>query len=209
MRLGVTELESRETPAAVLLASAGGTVYERVGGEWEYRARAFEADVPSTLARVGDSVFVGAGVGGGPRVVEYGRGWQQLDSFFLGDPDSRSGVSVLGFERPSLAIRGPTPQIQAYIDRIPPLSVDLSGVSIRVLPHAQWDAGPALAYYSPQSATSGIITLHEKAPGAVIHEVWHAVGHLLHNDLSEGFAEAGTRWVGGEPNPFFDALVAT
>lgn len=208
-------LEPRALPAPVLLASAGGVVYESTPDGYVQRVRAFEADVPATLAVVGDSVFVGAGVGGGPRVVEYDRGWREMSSVFVGDPASRSGVSVLGYDRPSLDWRSGIPAVQVHVDRIPPLpGVDLSGITVRALSRDQWDANPNYGgYFRPGFPGYGEITLRDTAPAAVVHELGHAVDWVVDGKFAEterereDFADAFHRWaLYGEPNPVFDAL---
>jgi hypothetical protein len=206
--LRLDPLEPRLAPARVLFAASGGVVYERVGQGWEYRATTFESDVPASLSTDGERVFVGAGPGGAPRVVTYDRGWNAVASVFVGDPESRAGVSLVGFDRPSAGLRANHPGVQSYLDRVPPLAVDLSGVTVTVHPAGTQLAAPglpagAVGYYAPIAQQ-----IHIRADYArlVLHEVGHAVGFIAFGDPTEDFARDFAAWVDGTPDPRFDAL---
>jgi hypothetical protein len=146
--LTLTPLEPRDCPAAI--ASAGGVVYLLDGSGRQFRA--FEesaALVPVHLAQSGGVVYVGAGVGGGPRLQarDY-RTLTVLSDELLGDPASRTGVTVAAFEpyrsplralpHPSLpAAAADVARVQGVIDRwIPPdLAGRLAAAGERVLVH--------------------------------------------------------------------------
>lgn len=95
--LTLTPLEPRDCPG--VLASTGGVVVELDDAGRRVAAfRPFEqeaAGVPLFLAADADRIYVGAGVGGGPRLQARDRvtGAVAYD-VFVGDPDSRTGVSV-------------------------------------------------------------------------------------------------------------------
>jgi hypothetical protein len=206
--LSCTPLEPRLAPARVLFAAAGGVVYERVGTAWEYRQTAFESGVPATLSTDGERVFVGAGPGGAPRVVTYDRGWNATASVFVGDPESRAGVSLVGFDRPSPGLTSSDPRVQSYLDRVPPLAVDLSGVSVTAHPAGTVFDAPglppaAVGYYAPATREIHIRADHARL---VLHEVGHAVGFLAFGDPSEDFAWRFMAWVNGTPDPQLDPL---
>lgn len=141
--------------------------------------------------------------------MTYDRGWQVESSVFVGDPSSRTGVSLVGFDRPSLGLRSSDPTVQSYLDRVPPLAVDTSRVSVTVDP-AGTDyslsvpvVGAARGYY--RSADQSI---HIRAdyPALVLHEVGHWVGDVVYGDLSEEFAWRFSRWVNGDPDAGLDLL---
>lgn len=122
-------LESRDCPA---LASAGGIVYgisDSTGAvEWS-RALDPAFTGPLSVAGLADGdVLVGAGVGGGPRVIRLdGRSLREEWSVFVGDPNSRTGVSVADWQRvqsPLQAVShatvpGATGAVQQALDEIP------------------------------------------------------------------------------------------
>lgn len=196
----VIELETRLAPAPVLFASAGGSVYERVGNVYEFRQRAFESDVPASLATYGDLVYVGAGVGGGPRIVGYDRGWHVVSSVFVGDPNSRSGIDLLGFDRPTLGLVADDPAVQSYLDRIPPIPAlaPFSLPAVHVLP----SGGDPVGFFGGPDFSVNI-----RAPYAprVLHEVGHWVGVVAFGDQSEAFAWRWMDWVNGAPDPTLDS----
>lgn len=210
-------LEAREVPAHVLFAASGGVVYERVGELWEYRATAFEGGVPATLSADGEHVYVGAGPGGAPRVVTYNRGWTATESVFVGNPESRAGVSLVGFDRPSAGLTSTDPVVQSYLNRIPPLSVDLSATPVHVYsPGTVYDVPgvpkDALGYYQPADKS-----IHIRADFAAlsVHEAGHAVADALgllgaqeSAGTAEDYAWSFYRWVNGEANAQFDGLLA-
>lgn len=101
-------LEDRCTPS--LFASSGGTVYElneqsgaviRSFTPFEKEAR----DVPLFISQDTDTLYIGAGVGGGPRLIAVTQSsFAEKWSVFVGDPNSRTGVSVSALPQPSQPI---------------------------------------------------------------------------------------------------------
>lgn len=105
------QLEHRECPA---LASAGGMVYgldDATGAVMWSRPLDPAFRGPLFVAGLADGDFlVGAGMGGGPRVVRFdGTTLAQEWSVFVGDPATRTGVSVAAFDATRVSVPGPTP----------------------------------------------------------------------------------------------------
>lgn len=218
--LRIDRLESRDTPAP-LYASAGGELRELdpASGATLRTVRPFEqsaAAVPLFVATDGDAVYVGAGTGGGPRLDAIdARTLETRWSVFVGDPSTRTGVSVAAWaRRASLDWHSGIPAVQVHVNRIPPLpGVDLSGITLRVLPRDQWDSHPDVSgYFRPVTATTGEITLRAGNEAAVVHELGHAIdwldggfGQRPAAEL-EAAAEAFVRWaLHGESSPAFDS----
>jgi hypothetical protein len=89
-------LESRCMPS--LFASSQGMVYEVSDGAVIRSFTPFESEansVPLFIAQDENEIIVGAGIGGGPRLSAFLKNdFTHLWSIFLGDPESRTGVSV-------------------------------------------------------------------------------------------------------------------
>lgn len=209
--LCLTELESRAAPARFAVAVSGGAVYERVGDAWAYRVSPFEAGVPAHVAADTSGVYVGAGERGAPRVVRYDKGWHLTESVFVGDPDSREGVDLYAFDRPSAGLASTDPLVQSHLDRVPPLPVDLSGVVVHTYPAGTVFDAPglpagALGYFQPADRTIHIRV--DFAP-LVVHEVGHAVGWAWRRDMSEAFAWRFHDWVNGASDAELDAWAFT
>lgn len=97
MRLSVEILEGREVPA--FLTSAGGLVQIRDdSGGVVQEFRPFEdkaATVPLFISGNEKTIKIGAGVGGAPRLqIRDRESLRVLTDIFVGDPKSRTGVSV-------------------------------------------------------------------------------------------------------------------
>lgn len=128
-RLTLEHLEARETPA---VASSGGVVFfldDATGAttgrfviDDGFTGPLFVAGLP------GGDILIGAGTGGGPRVVRYDpTRTAEVWSVFVGDPDSRTGVSVAAWESYRSPLRaeahptrpGDVTGVQRQLDQIP------------------------------------------------------------------------------------------
>lgn len=202
-------LEPRTAPAASLFALQAGALWELAGGAFEFRAKVFDdASITGTVAAGGDRIYVGAGPGGGPHVKGFDGTFHERLSVFVGDPDDRRGVPLAWFDRPSIGpIAGETPAVRMHLDRVPPLTLDTSALTIRVVD--PWDRGSALGYYHTDQ-----ISLRPGHEHAVLHELGHWVDERINGGFpgtladAEARAWAFVRWVNGEPNAGFDALRA-
>lgn len=131
MSLAVERLESRDQPAA--MASSGGVVYLLDGSDRSFTP--FEtATVPVQLAQDGGTIWVGAGLGGGPRLqARNARTLAVLSDVFVGDPASRTGVSVAVFQPTHTSLLAqPHPQAPAPADAV----ARVQGVIDQYLPPA-------------------------------------------------------------------------
>lgn len=92
------QLESRTTLS--VFASAGGVVYDITHGT-SFRPFEQEASsVPLNISQDTTTIYVGAGVGGGPRLAAFNLDTTPKWSVFVGDPESRTGVSVSALPNP-------------------------------------------------------------------------------------------------------------
>jgi hypothetical protein len=192
-----------------VLASAGGVVYLLDGSGRSFTPfESSAAAVPLQLAQDGDRIWIGAGVGGGPRLQsrDY-RTLAVLSDEFLGDPASRTGVSVAAFtphrsplqvESHPLLPADPS-AVQQQVDKLPPglaswLASDsyrvvvFSGRSVTQLPEFAWLAGQE----TPQTGDGGrtydqvpavglrsAAYISTAAVAATLHEVGHGVWFRL------------------------------
>lgn len=159
MPLTLELLEARETPA---LASAGGVVYglDTATGavQWsrpldpEFHGPLFVAGLPD-----GD-ILIGAGAGGGPRVVRFDVTRQaEAWSVFVGDPATRTGVSVAAWEAYRSPLRaephptrpGDVAPVQRQLDLIPePVAAHLASTGFRVVVFAPPGGLPTLPEFA-------------------------------------------------------------
>jgi hypothetical protein len=200
------------------MASAGGVVYLLDGSGRSFTPfESSAAAVPLQLAQDGDRIWIGAGVGGGPRLQsrDY-RTLAVLSDEFLGDPASRTGVSVAVFQpyRSPLQVEshpllpGDTAGVQQQVDELPPglaawLAADnyrvivFGGQSVTQLPEFAWLAGQE----TPQAGDGGrtydqvpavglrsAAYLSTGAVAATLHEIGHGVWFRLS-------AEERSAWV--------------
>jgi hypothetical protein len=122
----VTSLDARDAPALVagagpgdppavyLLGDAGEVLASRVVFEGSFRGGV-------AVAADGDRVYVGAGPGGGPRLVTLTADLaNKIDDRFVGDPSSRGGLSLAGITRsrdPAIPADPPTDgPLPVYLD---------------------------------------------------------------------------------------------
>jgi hypothetical protein len=203
------QLDERLTPASVFAAS-GPEVFEySASGDLLRTIVAFNdaPSIPVHVAATNGFIVIGAGVGGGPRMVAINTtNMVELWSRFVGDPNSRHGVNVAVVD--SVAVRArsnatfPPSQraidaAQSSLDRMYPESADLiSGWNIQV-----FDA-PAITSLERFAPLKGVETpgnrdhgrtydqvrsatdLEKKTayvnasfPHDAIHEAGHAVAH--------------------------------
>lgn len=179
------QLEDRSTPA---LASSAGVVYfldDATGAVRDsypldpaFRGPLFVAGLPD-----GD-VLIGAGAGGGPRVVrwDYATGREQW-SVFVGDPASRTGVSVSAWDaytRTGLSVRNSpnfpadpaaVAAVVAEASRLPDGLEAWLAPNVDIQVQAAQNTPPGGSYYPGER----VIRLDAGAARYTRHEVGHAV----------------------------------
>lgn len=186
-------LEARETPA---LVSSAGVVYGLDDATGAVRFThpldpAFRG--PLFVAGMSDGdILIGAGAGGGPRVVRFDWTTQrEVWSVFVGDPASRTGVSVAawkGYEtaltaRPAPADPGDPARVLDFASHLPD---DVEAfLAPRVDVEVYGPPRPVGGFYYPGE---GRISIHEGGGKFFAHEA----GHAVHDFVSDEWA---TRWL--------------
>jgi hypothetical protein len=212
------------------MASAGGVVYLLDGSGRSFTPfESSAAAVPLQLAQDGDRIWIGAGVGGGPRLQS--RDYRTLavvSDEFIGDPASRTGVSVAVFQpyrsplqaEPHPLLPGDTAGVQQQVDKLPPalaawLAADsyrvvvFGGQSVTQLPEFAWLAGQE----TPQAGDGGrtydqvpavglwsAAYVSTAAVAATLHEIGHGVWFRLSAEERAGWSIMHSRinW----PDPY-------
>jgi hypothetical protein len=176
--LTLERLEARETPA---VASSAGVAYvldDDTGAVvWK---RPLDPDFagPLFVAELDGDILIGAGQGGGPRVVRFDWATQtEKWSVFVGDPASRTGVSVAAFAgykttldiRPDQGSPGDPAAVRLEASRLP------APIGAWLAPHVTVDVyaeGRLGGLYRPSLDT---IFIHQDAAKFTLHELGHAV----------------------------------
>lgn len=170
------------------MASTGGVVYLLDGsGAIQGAFRPFEAEaarVPLYLAQDHGTIWIGAGAGGGPRLQARDAATLAVTADrFIGDPASRTGVSVAAFDPPSGSIPSGEPlratshpasptdpsAVQRVLDAIPAgvgLWLDSLGATVFAY------AGPGVTVLPEFAAYRGV----ETAAGGDGGRTWDSVG---------------------------------